>query len=281
MHDCRSLLNASTLAQNEARILLAHLLKNHFDLPRSAIQTHDDMRLPDQFVKEWKALESRRLNGEPIAYLIGKRSFHDIELQVAPGALIPRPETELLVDIALLEIAKLKGPKKVLDLGTGSGAIALALAHAALQTSVTATDCSQSALDIAKKNADSLRLGDRVQFLLGDWYDALAPDTANTFDIILSNPPYIHPADSHLKVGDLRFEPLSALTDGVDGLTCIKTIIFGAKRPLKSGGLLSIEHGYDQADIVVALMAQAGFTEITKHLDLAGHSRVVSARKPD
>ena len=280
MSDCRSLLRTSTLAQNEARILLAFLFDKHLNLPRSAIQTHDDIQLDNRFITEWESLQSRRMKGEPIAYLIGRRAFHNIELQVAPGVLIPRPETEQLVDIALLEIKKLNGQGKILDLGTGSGAIALALTHAAPQIEVTATDSSQAALVIAKKNADLLNLSDRIEFTLGDWYETLTPDAAHAFDVILSNPPYIHPADTHLTAGDLRFEPRSALTDGIDGLTCIRTIISGSKGLLKSGGLIALEHGYNQAEAVADLMAKAGLTEITKHLDLSGHSRIVSARNP-
>jgi len=214
--------------------------------------------------------------------LVGKRGFHAIELEVAPGVLIPRPETELLVDIALQEIQQLGNQAKaakVLDLGTGSGAIALAVAHAAPQVIVTATDQSTEALDIAKRNAAHLQLNERVQFTQGSWYEALKNSVH--FDVILSNPPYIAVEDAHLNQGDLRFEPSSALTDRSDGLACLREIISGANAFLKPGGLIAVEHGFDQSAAVANLMKMAHFDEIDIHQDLAGHCRVVSARKPN
>jgi len=225
---------------------------------------------------QWQSLQSKRLAGEPIAYLIGKRGFHDIELYVAPGVLIPRPETELLVEIGLQEIAKLQGQVKVLDLGTGSGAIALALANAAPLALLTATDQSSEALDIAKTNVQLLKLESRVQLLQGSWYEALNVDAR--FDIILSNPPYISSLDSHLSQGDLRFEPISALTDHAGGLSCLETIINGAKDHLSPNGLIAVEHGFDQSDAVVDLLKTAGLSDIQTYLDLAGHRRVASGR---
>ena len=222
-------------------------------------------------------LESKRIQGEPIAYLIGKRGFHNIELYVAPGVLIPRPETELLVEIGLREIKRLNAPTKILDLGTGSGAIALAIAHEAPQAMMTATDQSIEALEIAKINAKLLNVEARVQFFQGDWYEAIEANTS--FDIILSNPPYITSQDSHLSQGDLRFEPISALTDHSNGLTCLETIISGAKHHLSPNGLFAVEHGFDQSEAVVALMKQAGLQDIQTHLDLGGRYRVASGRK--
>jgi release factor glutamine methyltransferase len=272
----RSLLGATSLPPNEARILLAHVLDMHYQLPRSALLSRDDLQLSAQALDDWKSLESKRLQGEPIAYLIGKRGFHNIELYVAPGVLIPRPETELLVEIGLQEIMRLDRSAKVLDLGTGSGAIALAIAYSASKASVTATDISSTALEIAHKNAKLLKLEDRVQFLLGSWYEALGEATA--FDIILSNPPYIAKQDPHLTQGDLRFEPISALTDQADGLKCLRTIIDGARGHLTPNGLLAVEHGFDQSDAVLDLMRSAGFNDIQAHQDLAGHRRVASGR---
>jgi release factor glutamine methyltransferase len=272
----RSLLGATSLPLNEARILMAHVLEVHYQLPRSALLSRDDLELSLQALDDWKSLESKRLQGEPIAYLIGKRGFHNIELYVAPGVLIPRPETELLVEIGLQEIMRLDRSAKVLDLGTGSGAIALAIAYSASKASVIATDISSTALEIAHKNAKILKLEDRVQFLLGSWYEALGDATA--FDIILSNPPYIAKQDPHLTQGDLRFEPISALTDQADGLECLRAIIDGAKGHLTPNGLLAVEHGFDQSDAVLDLMRSAGFNDIQAHQDLAGHRRVASGR---
>jgi len=273
----RALLSASALIASEAKILMAHVLEIHYQLPRSALLSRDDMLLNAEAIGEWKSLEDRRLNGEPIAYLVGKRGFHNIELYVAPGVLIPRPETELLVEIGLREIKRLNIAVKILDLGTGSGAIALAIAHEAPSAQVTATDQSIEALEIAKKNAALLDVTSRVQFFQGSWYEAIGANAS--FDMILSNPPYITSRDSHLSQGDLRFEPISALTDHGNGLSCLEEIISGAGPHLNPNGLLALEHGFDQSEAVVALMKSAGFRDIQTHLDLGGHYRVASGRK--
>lgn len=273
----RGLLSASELNPAEAKILLAHILEKHYQLPRSALLSQDAMLLGAEAMTEWKALETRRLSGEPIAYLVGKRGFHNIELFVAPGVLIPRPETELLVEIGLREIERLNNPCKILDLGTGSGAIALAIAHEAPHVDITATDQSPEALAIAKFNAKRLKVDDRVHFFQGNWYGALKKQPS--FDLILSNPPYIAAQDPHLGQGDLRFEPVSALTDHHSGLTCLEEIISGAKHYLYPNGLIAVEHGFDQSEAVVTLMQIAGLRDIQTHLDLAGHYRVASARK--
>ena len=273
----RSLLSDSALAPAEAKILMAYILEKYYQLPRSALLSHDDLELNAKAFDEWKSLESKRIQGEPIAYLIGKRGFHNIELYVAPGVLIPRPETELLVEIGLREIKRLNAPTKILDLGTGSGAIALAIAHEALNAQLTATDQSIEALEIAKINAKLLNVESRVQFIQGSWYEAIKASAS--FDVILSNPPYITSQDSHLSQGDLRFEPISALTDHGNGLTCLETIISGAKHHLNPNGLLAVEHGFNQSEAVVALMQQAGFQDVQAHLDLGGHYRVASGRK--
>ena len=273
----RSLLSSTTLPQNEAKILLAFVLEKHYQLPRSALLSHDEMELSPAALVQWKGIEARRLAGEPIAYLVGKRGFHDIELYVGPGVLIPRPETEILVEIALREIQTLNRPANILDLGTGSGAIALAIAHSAPQTIVTATDQSLEALAIAKMNADQLGFSNRVQFAQGSWYEALKE--VIQFDVILSNPPYIALGDSHLSAGDLRFEPASALSDGGGGLSCLETIISQVDPYLKPSGLVAVEHGFDQSDAVVDLMKAAQLQEIQVHRDLAGHDRAVAGRK--
>ena len=273
----RELISNCALPANEARILLAHLLEKHYQLPRSALLSRDDMSLNEQAFQEWENLVSRRVNGEPIAYILGKKGFHNIELLVGPGALIPRPETELLVEIALAEITKLNRASNVLDLGTGSGAIALSIASAAPLASLLATDQSAGALAIAKKNAEFLNLTDRVQFLQGSWYGALAQPYQ--FDVIVSNPPYIANQDPHLTQGDLRFEPESALTDYASGLSCLEIIIVGADQCLKAGGVIAVEHGFDQSEAVVELMKGVGLIDVQAHLDLAGHCRAASGRK--
>lgn len=292
MTTLRSLLNETGLPKNEARMVLAHLLEIHLQLPKSALLTHDGIQLSDAFLQAWQLLEQRRLDGEPIAYLIGKRGFHAIELMVGPGVLIPRPETELLVDLGLAELQGLLNHENglnesecsliMLDLGTGSGAIALAIAASQPKVRVVATDSSQAALDIAQQNAAHLQLSDRVSFCLGNWYAALQSLSfpSSSFDLILSNPPYIQAGDPHLSKGDLRFEPQGALTDFGSGLTCLAAIIDGALAHLKPGGLLAVEHGFDQSPAVLEQLALAGFQEITPYRDLAGHWRVASGRKP-
>ncbi|MBU3576754.1 peptide chain release factor N(5)-glutamine methyltransferase [Polynucleobacter sp. UK-Kesae-W10] len=278
----RSLLSDTALPANEARMLMAFVLDKHYQLPRSAVLSRDNMELGSNALEEWRALEAKRLEGQPIAYLIGKRGFHNIELQVAPGVLIPRPETELLVEIGLREISRLKklpgeNPSiTALDLGTGSGAIALALAYDAPHVNILATDQSADALNIAKANAQALHLESHVQFSQGSWYAALQQPVR--FDIILSNPPYIAQCDPHLSEGDLRFEPISALTDHSNGLSCLEEIVRNAPKYLKSTGLIAVEHGFDQSAAVVELMNAAGLTDIQTHQDLAGHFRVASGR---
>ena len=279
-YSLRTLLSGTSLPRNEAHVLMAHVLNKHYQLARTTIISRDEMELNKPALEEWQTLESRRLNGEPVAYLIGKKGFHNIELQVAPGVLIPRPETELLVDIALQEIKRIEdsvNTPKILDLGTGSGAIALAIANEVPNSQVIATDQSTEALAIAKLNAKSLKLESRVQFAQGSWYQALIKN--DIFDIILSNPPYIRAQDPHLVEGDLRFEPADALTDYSTGLSCLEAIILGAKDHLKPLGLLAVEHGYDQSDAVVKLMKTAGLSDIQTYQDLSGHYRVASARK--
>ena len=291
MSTIRALLSKTDLPATEARSLLAYLFARHFQLPKSALISRAEMPLTQDFLTAWHDLEVKRLAGEPIAYLIGTRPFHQIELTVTAAVLIPRPETELLVDLALSEITLLRKRKpnrtlQILDLGTGSGAIALAIAVAlgdlkdlSNQVQIVATDASVEALAIAKLNTERLNLAKSVQFLAGSWYQALPRDLfTGAFDLILSNPPYIQSGDCHLQQGDLRFEPLGALSDGADGLTCLREIINGASRFLRPQGLLAVEHGYDQLEPVLAMMSEAGLTAVQSYADLAGHPRVVSAR---
>ena len=215
------------------------------------------------------ALLERRMGGEPIAYLLASREFYGLDFKVSPATLIPRPETELLVDLALQRIPT-QGAFRVLDMGTGSGAIALSIAHTRPYIEVVAVDVSQDALEVAHENA--LRLNaNNVHLLRSDWFSALHGER---FDLIVANPPYVATADVHLAQGDLRFEPLGALASGGDGLDDIRRICAQAKAHLHPGGWLLLEHGYDQAERVRALMQQSGFTGVFSVLDISGIERV-------
>ena len=292
MSTIRALLRNTVLPAAEARTLLAHLLAHYFQLPKSALISRDEMLLSSDFLTTWQALEKRRMNGEPIAYLIGKRPFHQIELVVNAAVLIPRPETELLVDLALQEMVQQRQQNststlRILDLGTGSGAIALAIAStfkdlpgSANPPQIMATDVSPEAIRVAKLNAAYLKQDQSIEFIVSNWYQALPqPQWTATFDLILSNPPYIHAEDDHLQQGDLRFEPITALSDGKDGLSCLRAIIADAPLFLRPQGFIAVEHGYDQLSSVLEMMAQAGLQEVRSYTDLAGIPRVVSARK--
>lgn len=266
-----TLLRGCKLPPGEARILLAHVL----GWPRIQLITREREPLPDSAAATFRALEQRRLAGEPVAYLTGTREFYGLTLAVSPAVLIPRPETELLVELALARCTALTSPR-MLDLGTGSGAIALAIATACPQAQITATDRSPDALDVARRNATSLGFdrdaAPRVHFLESDWFSNLPADAL--FDVIVSNPPYIAQNDPHLTRGDLRFEPVAALTDLDDGLSALRAIVAGAIRHLPPGGWLLCEHGYDQAAAMRGLLGTAGFTEVFSERDLAGIERV-------
>jgi len=255
----------SPLDTLETRILLMHALR----LSRTQLITQSDRALTEQEAAEVAALFQRRVAGEPIAYIVGVREFYGLPFRVTPAVLIPRPETELLVE---LTIEHLPQQGRVLDLGTGSGAIAVAIAHVRPDATVTALDVSAEALAIAQGNAESNAV--RVDFLLSDWYDAVA---GRRFNVIVSNPPYIVAGDTHLAQGDLRFEPLGALTDHADGLTAIRQLCAGARDHLEPGGSIYIEHGYDQAEAVRALLSRHGFANVQSWRDLAGIERVSGA----
>ena len=250
----------------EARILLAHALQ----LTRVQLITQSERVLTGEEAGKLSALFQRRIHGEPIAYIIGEREFYGLALHTTPDVLIPRPETELLVELAL---ERLHTGGHIMDMGTGSGAIAIAIAHTRPDASVTALDISAAALAVARSNAD--RHNARVTFLRSDWYDAL---NESTFDIIVANPPYIVAADPHLSQGDLRFEPINALTDHADGLSALRTIIGGAPRHLVQDGWLLMEHGYDQAPAVRQLLMHQGFQEVQSWQDLSGIERVSGGR---
>lgn len=226
---------------------------------------------------EYETLVTRRAAGEPLAYLLGSASFFGLEFVVSPAVLIPRPDTEVLVEIALERAAGFAMPNLV-DLGTGSGIVAVSLAHACPAAKVTAVDISAAALEVARGNAS--RHAAQVEFLPGNWY---LPLGERCFDVIVSNPPYVQDGDPHLRQNGLPFEPQGALTDGVaggDGLACIREIVAGAPSHLSPGGWLLIEHGYDQATRVRDLLLAAGFADVASWCDLAGIERVSGARLP-
>jgi release factor glutamine methyltransferase len=299
----------------EAQLLLEHVLNvNH-----AWLITHTDAEMDSKAQQQFNALIQRRIAGEPIAYILGEREFYGLTLKVTPDTLIPRPDTETLVEAALGKIPASSFRRKsessdltplasdfrrndvhednalpiyeqndgefknnfseslafdVLDLGTGSGAIALAIAAHRPNVNIIAVDFSQAALKIAKQNAENLNINN-VVFLQSDWFDALGEQR---FDIIVSNPPYIENNDVHLNQGDLRFEPRSALASGNDGLDDIRKIIQHAASYLKPQGLLMFEHGYNQAESVSILLASAHFTAIETHQDLGGNDRVTLGR---
>lgn len=249
----------------DAQLLLAHAL----DKPRSYLYAWPE-RVPEHHQTHYfNELLERRLAGEPVAYILKRREFWSLDLRITPAALIPRPETELLVELALKHIP-LEHSTRVADLGTGSGAIALAIASERPQTHIIATDNHQEALDLAAANAHRLAL-DNLEFRLGDWCTSLPHES---FSVIVSNPPYLAVDDPHLNQGDLRFEPPKALTDGNNGLSAIKLIIRDAEQHLLPGGWLLLEHGHDQSESVRALLLKHGYTAITTHHDLAGIERV-------
>jgi release factor glutamine methyltransferase len=255
----------------DAKVLLAHVLGCN----RAWLAAHETDGLTQDEASAFAALCNRRRAGEPVAYLTGTREFWGLTLAVTPDVLIPRPETETLVELALSKLPRDR-PPRVLDLGTGSGAIALALAHERPDAEVLATDRSDAALAVARGNAQRLKLTN-VAFAAADWYAGIPP---GTFDLIASNPPYIGAVDPHLKEGDLRFEPASALSPGVDGHSALRTIIGGAREHLVAGGWVVVEHGHDQSDAVQALFREAGFSGVVALRDLAGILRVAAGRAP-
>nr|WP_322054919.1 peptide chain release factor N(5)-glutamine methyltransferase [Paraburkholderia bannensis] len=270
-----ALLRASSLPALETRILLMHVL----GWRRTELITRGDQPLDAAKIATYRTLEARRAAGEPIAQLVGAREFFGLEFEVTPDVLIPRPDTEVLVETALAAMEGIAQPR-VLDLGTGSGAIAVAIASVRPDARVWAVDRSPGALAVAARNAakllDPARAGGALTFIEGSWYDAL--DAALRFDVIVSNPPYIANGDPHLDQGDLRFEPRGALTDEADGLSALRTIVEGAPARLVAGGVLWMEHGYDQAAAVRALLDARGFADVASKRDLADIERISGGR---
>jgi len=277
--DSKRLQAALNLEVATARIEVQILLQTVLNVNRAYLLTHPERVLSEDEFSRYSGLLDRRLNGEPIAYILGVREFYGLDFKVTPATLIPRPDTELLVELALQKIPRpLAGEGvrqdgrryRVLDMGTGSGAIALAIAHERPEAQVVAVDASEAALLVATENAKQLQTGN-VRLLHSDWFSVLADER---FDLIVSNPPYIESDDEHLSLGDVRFEPRTALASGGDGLDDIRRILGEAKKHLESGGWLMFEHGYNQALQVRELMRDAGFNEVTSAHDLSGIERV-------
>ena len=267
------------LPADEARVDAQTLLRYALGVSRAWLIAHADEMLGGEQQTHFNALLQRRLQGEPVAYILGNREFYGLDFSVAPGVLIPRPDTETLVEAALRLIpetsaSEQRAPLHILDLGTGSGAIAIAIAVNWPEAAVTAVDQSGAAVTMARQNAEKLG-AKNLRLLQSDWFSALGNER---FTLIVSNPPYIADADPHLSQGDLRFEPASALASGSDGLDDIRQIVAAAPTHLERGGWLLLEHGYDQAERVAGLLKEAGFTEIGHATDLAGIQRVTQGR---
>lgn len=273
MSTIESLLNTAELPDSptprlDAELLLAAALGK----PRSYLRTWPERELDADQLGLFRSHLQRRRQGEPVAYILGHQGFWSLDLEVAPHTLIPRPDTELLVESALALLPAT--PLAALDLGTGTGAIALALASERPGWQVTGVDRVEDAVALAERNRQRLQL-DNVRFLRSHWFSAL---TGQRFGLILSNPPYIRADDRHLNQGDVRFEPSSALVAGADGLDDIRAIIQAAPQYLLAGGWLLLEHGFDQAEAVRELLATAGFSEAHSRRDLGGHERISLGR---
>nr|WP_298122924.1 peptide chain release factor N(5)-glutamine methyltransferase [uncultured Pseudoxanthomonas sp.] len=264
---------ASRLSGPDARHEAEHLLLHVLGRDRAWLFAHGDDPLPDREAAAFDALLARRIAGEPLAYLLGRRGFWTLDLQVSPATLIPRPETERLVELALERLPG-ERPLRVADLGTGSGAIALALASERPLAQVVATDLSEDALRVAQSNAHTHGLAN-VVFRRGSW---LTPLAGERFDLIASNPPYIADGDPHLVQGDLRFEPPTALSSGADGLDAIREIVAAAPAHLLPDGWLLLEHGWDQGEAIRALLAGSDFIDVATFADLEERDRVTLGR---
>lgn len=259
----------SGLVPLEARLLLAHVL----GCDRAWVAAHGDAALTREHARTFDALARRRRNGEPVAYLTGRREFFGLDLAITPDVLIPRPETELLVELSLAWLGA-DLPARVLDLGCGSGAVALAIAHERPHAVVLGADVSAAAVALARRNAERLGV-DNARFIESDWFARVPRER---FALIVANPPYVAQDDPHLEQGDLRYEPAGALSPGGDGLDAMRAIVAGAPGHLAPGATLALEHGHDQAGAVQALLRDAGLLAIASARDLAGIQRVTHGR---
>lgn len=269
----RSIGNLLAIDLTTSRIEVQCLLQHVLGVQRAYLLAHPEQGLNETQQFAFDSLLRRRLRGEPIAHLLGEREFFGLKLKVTSATLIPRPDTELIVELALNRISQAQ-PCRVVDMGTGSGAIALAIAKHKPNAEVLAVDASQDALAVAIENAQRLEIPN-VSFMHSDWFSAL---DGQRFDLIVSNPPYIASDDIHLSQGDLRFEPLSALAAGVDGLDDLRRIINDAPNFLILDGWILLEHGYDQAERVRALLEEQGFVQVFSEKDLAGIERVTGGK---
>ena len=273
MATIESLLNSADLPDSPTpRLDVELLLAAALNKPRSYLRTWPERELEADQLALFQANLQRRREGEPVAYILGHQGFWSLDLEVAPHTLIPRPDTELLVETALDLLPAT--PLAVLDLGTGTGAIALALASERPAWQVTGVDRVEDAVALAERNRQRLQLANAA-FLHSHWFSALS---GQRYGLILSNPPYIRADDQHLGQGDVRFEPSSALVAGCDGLDDIRAIIQAAPQHLLSGGLLLLEHGFDQGGDVRSLLSEGGFVEVNSRRDLGGHERISLGR---
>jgi len=262
----------SDSARLDSELLLAHVLQQ----TRTWLHTWPDRNLEADQQTAFESLLQRRLQGEPVAHILGEQEFWSLKLEVTPATLIPRPDTERLVELTLEKIPPTAG-WSIADLGTGSGAIALALASERPACRITATDRSIDALEVARRNAERLGLRN-IEFVQSDWLDGF--NAGLRFDMIVSNPPYVCNADPHLAKGDVRFEPRTALAAGNDGLEDIRRIARQAWSHLAAGGWLILEHGYDQSTAVQLLLREAGYIDVEDFIDYGGNPRVACARLP-
>lgn len=277
LRDARSRLASAlglepAVAALEAHVLLGYVLNKS----RAYLLAHPEVALDDASLAPFAALLKRRLNGEPIAYILGRREFYGLEFSVTPDVLIPRSDTELLVELALAIIPD-SAALEVLDLGTGSGVIAISIAKLRPNVRVTAIDQSCAALLVAKDNAHKLG-ATNLRFLQSDWFAALDMDAR--FDVIVGNPPYIAENDAHLSQGDLRFEPKAALASGVEGVDAIRAIASKAAQHLTLPGRLLLEHGFEQGAACRKILAEHSFQEIYSYCDIAGFERVTAGNPP-
>ena len=270
--DAINRLTDSDSPELDAQLLLCEV----FGKGRSYLYTWPERELTAEESATFEALLAQRREGIPVAHILGERGFWSLSLKVTPDTLIPRPDTELLVELAL-ELLPVDQTLNIVDLGTGTGAIALAIAHERPKARVTAVERSPAALAVARENRERLGLTN-VELLEGSWFEPLPTDAH--FDLIVSNPPYVAEADPHLAQGDVRFEPRSALTAGPDGLDDIRHIAAEARNHLKPGGWLLVEHGYDQGDAVANIFENNGYQAITTHQDAADNPRATLGQLP-